>query len=129
MRILIIDDEQDIRTTSGLLLEAYGYEVRTARDGLQGLERVKQWRPDVVLLDLHMAGMDGFVTARKLRRQCAGTPMLIIACSAHCGDAPTHNLAVAAGCDECLMKPIDWEKLLAMLSRFDAEISGEAVLS
>ena len=129
MRILIIDDEQDIRTTSGLLLEAYGYEVRTARDGLQGLERVKQSRPDVVLLDLHMAGMDGFVTARKLRRECADRPLLIIACSAHCGDAPTRNLAIAAGCDECLMKPIDWEKLLAMLSRFEKHMSEEAALS
>ena len=129
MRILIIDDEHDIRTTSRLLLEAWGYEVRTAKDGAHALGCVESWTPDAVLVDLNMAGMDGFVTTRKLRRACAGAPLLIIACSAHCGDAPTRDLALAAGCDECLMKPVEWERLRALLTRFQTAISKEAVTS
>ena len=129
MRILIVDDEHDIRTTSRLLLEAWGYEVHTAKDGADALDCVESWTPDAVLVDLSMAGIDGFVTTRKLRRACGGAPLLIVACSAHCGDAPTRNLALAAGCDECLMKPVDWERLRAMLTRFQTAISMQAIPS
>jgi two-component system response regulator MprA len=123
MRILVTDDEPDIRITSTALLVELGHEVRSAGNGIEALECAAQWAPQIVLIDLNMPGMDGFLATRKLRA-VDSTPRLIIACSAHVQDPLTYALARAAGCDECLTKPVDWDRLQALIAEFERKHPG-----
>lgn len=66
-RILIIDDEESVRDAYCLALEAAGYEVEQAENGLAGLEAVQRKRPDLIFLDLRMPGMDGVETLRRMK--------------------------------------------------------------
>ena len=66
-KILVIDDDPDIREVLTLVLEAEGYRVTTANYGADGLEKIKQGKPDLVILDLIMPGMGGFAVYKKLK--------------------------------------------------------------
>lgn len=119
MRVLVVDDEQDIRFTSQVLREHLGYEVRTAKDGRLGLEYVDEWAPHAVLMDLSMPTLDGFLATRKLRQTDNGRNILVIVCSAHAQDELTAQLALAAGCDACCTKPVDWTRVHKLLADFE----------
>jgi len=81
-RILIVDDDPDIRVAIGAVLEARGYQVVTACDGEEALEKLKEERPDLMILDLLMPKMDGFAVCRELRdprrAKYANIPILIL---------------------------------------------------
>ena len=116
MRILLVDDDPDIRLITGMLLEAHGHTVVTAADGAEGVEAAKAAPPPhVVLLDLNMPVMDGFTAARKMREMPSAWRALIIAVSAYLGDKAWCDRAVAAGVDECLAKPMDYQRLARLL--------------
>lgn len=66
-KILIIDDDPDIREVLSILLESQGYQVTTANYGVDGLERIREEVPDLVILDLIMPGMGGFSVYKKLK--------------------------------------------------------------
>ncbi|MBN1794485.1 MAG: response regulator [Candidatus Omnitrophica bacterium] len=68
-KILIIDDEVDILKTLTMCLELEGYEVITADDGAAGLEKARETKPDLILLDIGMPKQDGYMTLRKMRRE------------------------------------------------------------
>lgn len=68
-KILMIDDEEDILTTLSIRLESNGYEVVTARDGLEGLDVFDREKPDLILLDVMMPNMGGFQMLQKLREK------------------------------------------------------------
>ena len=123
MRVLVVDDESDIRHTTQALLEHFGHEVRTAKNGELAVECATHWRPHFVLVDLSMPVMDGFVATRKLRGLPGSTPMQIVACSAHVQDPLTESLARAAGCDACFVKPMDWERLKTMMAEFERRLT------
>ena len=127
MRVLITDDEADIRLTMSALLEHFGYSVRTAQNGAEALRCAEQWVPDVVLMDLSMPVMDGFLAMRKLRKTLGHDAMLIVAYSAHLQDPMTRQLARAAGCDECLTKPVDADFLQELLSRHKRRLAASDV--
>ena len=65
-RILIVDDDPDIREAISAVLESHSYQVFTATDGREGLEKLKEERPDLMILDLMMPGMDGFDVLKEL---------------------------------------------------------------
>lgn len=67
MKILIVDDDPDILAAMTVPLEARGYEVVTARDGIEGLANLKAERPDLLILDLLMPKMDGFAVCKELQ--------------------------------------------------------------
>src|SRR5690349_22861333 len=67
LRVLVVDDDAAIRMVWALNLELAGFEVLEAEDGLLGLERAREDRPDLVLLDVRMPGLDGFELAQQLR--------------------------------------------------------------
>ena len=69
LRFLIADDNKDAAETLGALLSHECHEVRLARDGLQAVELARSWEPDVVVLDLQMPAMSGFVAAEVIRRE------------------------------------------------------------
>ncbi len=81
-KILVVDDEPDILEAIGIVLEAQGYEVVTARDGIEGLEKLKEEKPDMMILDLLMPRMDGFEVCKELkdprRAKYAHVPIIIL---------------------------------------------------
>src|SRR3982751_823737 len=111
MHILVVDDEPDIRDTTQMLLQHYGHSVETAANGAEALEIAAKRRPNVVLLDLNMPVMDGFAAARKLREMWNSTAVMIVVVSAYAGNREWCDRALAAGADECLPKPLDWQRL------------------
>ena len=105
-KVLIIEDnEQNLYLTS-YLLENSGYEVIPSRDGAQGCAMAGVVQPDVILLDIQLPGMDGYATARELRKQprIKDTPIVAVTSYAMPGDK---EKALSAGCTGYIEKPID----------------------
>src|SRR3954451_20078231 len=101
-RILLIDDEDDVRLSLRLLLEVSGYEVEEADDGLDGVQKALSWGPDVALVDLDMPVMDGYGLARRVREALGGAIRLIALTG-----RDDRDRALAAGFDDHLLKPAD----------------------
>ncbi len=66
-KILVVDDDPDVLEAIGIVLEAKGYEVITAQDGVEGLTKLKEERPDLMILDLLMPRLDGFGVCKELK--------------------------------------------------------------
>ncbi len=115
MRILVVDDDPDIRETLRLLLALEGYEVDAAEDGLEGLARLRAGpRPSLILLDLMMPRLDGEGLVREMRRDpsLAEVPVVILS-----GHGAARCKAAELGVAGCLVKPIELEELLATIRR------------
>lgn len=111
--VLIAEDDDDSRAMMRTLLERKGYYVTEAADGEQAIEVALSERPALILLDLKLAGSD----TRRLRQQAKVASVPIILVSGW--DLATYEeIALSAGCNECLPKPIDFDRLEAMLNRY-----------
>ena len=115
-RVLIADDEQDIKDVMQLFLESQGYEVETAYDGLDALDRIKTWQPDVVLLDIMMPVMDGIAVCRKIRSDEATKNVAVIMVSA-ASKREKEGEAYQAGADGYILKPFEPGDLSAVIER------------
>ena len=104
-QVLIVEDNADHAQTLGLILELRGHRLQIATDGLAAIELARRLRPDVVLLDLGLPGVDGFEVARRLKRE-HGDAVRIIALSAY-GTENDRQQSMEAGCEVHLMKPAD----------------------
>ena len=116
-KILIIDDEEDIREVASLSLETVaGWEVIKASSGSQGVARAAEHRPDAILLDVMMPGMDGPDTFRELRRNpaTAGIPVLLLTAKVQGSD---QRRFAGLGVEAVLFKPFDPLTLSAQISR------------
>ena len=112
MRILVVDDEPAVRDALERALRLDGYDVALAGDGAQGLAALAAGRPDAVVLDVLMPGIDGLETCRRLRAQGDRTPVLILTAR----DAIADRVAgLDSGADDYLVKPFALEELLARL--------------
>jgi PAS domain S-box-containing protein len=105
-RILVVDDNVDAATTLQLLLKSLGHEACAAFDGQQALSMAAAFRPDVVLLDIGMPGLDGYEVARRLRALKRVEPLRIIAVTGW-GQEADRTRAREAGFDVHLVKPVD----------------------
>ena len=117
-RVLVVDDNVDAAESLAMLLAIGGHEVATARDGPTGLERVVAFRPDVMLLDLGMPGMDGYETARRVREMQEGRKLVLVALTGW-GQEEDRRRTNEAGFDFHMVKPVDpaaLRELLATLS-------------
>ena len=115
--VLIVDDHPLSRELVGDLLEAAGYTVLQAEDGLGLLERVQAEQPDLILLDLQLPGVDGLTLARQLTVHPETRHIPILAMSAHA--SPERRAQVmAAGCADFLAKPLDTHAVLFTIARF-----------
>jgi two-component system, OmpR family, response regulator MprA len=114
MRLLVVDDDPDVRDSLQQSLEFEGYEVDTARDGAQALRLVltaqDSARPDLTILDLMMPGIDGRETCRRLRAAGERMPVLMLTARDGLGDKV---MGLDAGADDYLVKPFALEELLA----------------
>ena len=79
LHILVVQDNPDAAESLAKLLKLFGNEVRVAGGGPQALEAVRGWRPDFILLDLDLPGMDGYEVARRLRQEAACRNSVLIA--------------------------------------------------
>ena len=115
-RVLIIDDEDDIREVAALSLETVaGWEVITANSGAQGLARAAEFHPDAVLLDVMMPGMDGPTTFRELRANPATAKIPVLLLTAKVQSSDQRRFA-DLGVDAILFKPFDPLTLAAQIA-------------
>ena len=112
--ILVIEDYSDSRTLLSSLLRAKGYKVVEARDGKEGLLQANRITPDLILMDLAMPEMDGVEATRRIRQRHTLSRTPIFAISAYATADVKHD-AIAAGCAEVFIKPLDIETLLGKI--------------
>jgi DNA-binding response OmpR family regulator len=118
--ILIADDELHILELVRVTLEGDGVEVLTAVDGLEALDLALTLRPEIVLLDVQMPGLDGLEVCRRLRSEprLAGTSIIMLTAAAQAADAAR---GLAAGADHYLTKPFSPIRLLSVIRTFRPE--------
>lgn len=115
-RLLLVDDEDDIRLLARIILEGAGYDVVDAPSGERALELIDAMRVDLVLLDIRMAGMDGWeVMAAIAQRPDDGRPR-VLACSAYVAPKVLDR-SLELGCVEVLVKPFTPDECLAAVRR------------
>jgi CheY-like chemotaxis protein len=114
-RIVIVDDNADIRDLLQIKLKKLGHAVETAGDGNAGLQRISESRPDIAIIDIGMPGMDGYEVAKRVREHLEDG-ILLIALTGF-GQADDRERAAAAGFDEHLTKPIRVEELQQIFMR------------
>jgi two-component system CheB/CheR fusion protein len=115
LQVLIVEDNPDAAHALRMLLELCGYDVSLARTGAEGLAVAKAKRPQVVLCDIGLPGMDGYQVATALRQDPQTAETRLIAVTAY-GMEEDRRRALAAGFDVHLVKPVDCDKLLQHLS-------------
>lgn len=110
-RILVVDDDQAIAEMVSIVLRGKGFEVVTTPDGASALEAFGQVRPDLVLLDLMLPGMDGIEVCRRLRRD-SGVPVIMLTARSDTADVVE---GLEAGADDYLTKPFEPDELVARI--------------
>lgn len=110
MRVLVVDDQEDVALSMAAMLEMQGHQVRTALNGYDALREAGEFRPDAVLLDIGLPVMDGYEIARRLRALPHGKRLRIIAISGY-GDATARARGREAGFDAHLIKPVDFDQI------------------
>lgn len=110
-RVLVIDDEPEIGRAVRLGLQSAGYTVEWEERGQAGIERVAQWRPDVILLDLSLPDLDGVEVCKRLRGWIK-TPIIVLSVRAHEADKVA---ALEQGADDYLTKPFGMGELIARI--------------
>ncbi len=117
IKVLYIEDNDDNVYMLKMRLELLGdMEVLAAEDGEKGCEMAVNERPDIILMDLEMPGIDGWEATRRLKSNPQTRDIPIIALSAH-ALAGSRDKALAAGCDEFDTKPVEFDRLVATLRR------------
>ena len=130
-RVLVIEDSDDIRDLTTMLISSYGHQVSEAADGTTGLQAALDERPDVALVDIGLPGIDGFEVARRAR-EAIGDDIVLIALSGY-GQVEDARKAREAGFDLHMVKPVDASRLRKLLaterSQLRAAVQAQAAPS
>jgi len=115
--ILIVEDNRRSMLLIRDLLQIHGFRTLEAFDGEEGIARAKAERPDLILMDIQLPGMDGLTAARLLRQDPVTVGIPVVALTAHAmkGD---RERALKAGCNGYIAKPIDTRRFLAQVQAF-----------
>ena len=113
-RVLVVDDQDYILFALTQLLEAKGYEVRSALEGNEAIRIAKEFRPDVVLMDIALPGMNGFEVSLYLRNALELKDALVIGMSGYCSHL-LPGVATRVGFDHYMPKPVDVDVLFQLL--------------
>jgi len=122
-RILIVDDDRDVRESMAEYLQGHGYEVAAAESGEAMRKALAGGAPDVVLLDLNLPGEDGLSLARWLRAEHAGIPIIMVTAA---GEVVDRVVGLEVGADDYLAKPFDPRELRARLKSVLRRAGGQA---
>jgi len=115
LRVLVVDDNVDTATSLELLLRDSGYDVRTAYDGPIALQAALDYRPNVVLLDIGLPGLDGYEVAKRIRQQPALQNAVLVAMTGY-GQETDRQRSREAGFDHHLVKPVRFEQMQNILA-------------
>lgn len=122
-RILLVEDNEMNREMLSRRLLRKGYEVEIAVDGLQGVEMAGAQRPQLILMDLSLPGIDGWEATRRIKASPATRAIPVIALTAH-AMSDDRAKALAAGCDDFDTKPVDLARLLDKMESLLASTAG-----
>jgi len=113
-KILIADDEEDVKFVIQLFLESKGYEIVTAFDGLDAIDKARAEKPDLILLDIMMPLIDGFEVCRKLKadKDTAGIPIVMISAASQ---TESKKKGLEAGASDYIVKPFEPDHLHKVL--------------
>jgi len=111
----IVDDNVDAAESMAMLLRLNGHQVETAYSGATGLEAAASCRPEVVLLDISLPGMNGYEVAQELRRRPETAKLMLVALTGY-GREEDRRLAREAGFDHHFTKPVRSDALLTLLN-------------
>ena len=114
VKILAVDDEDDVRRLIQIKLKKEGFEVLTASNGLEGLEKARDEHPDVVLLDVMMPKMDGYTAAAKIKAEVSPAPIVIML-TARGAEADVVE-GLTGGADDYIVKPFAPRELIARIN-------------
>jgi signal transduction histidine kinase/ActR/RegA family two-component response regulator len=114
-RVLVVEDQSDMREILRFALEDAGHVVFEAADGPAAIAAVERYEPDVALIDIGLPGFDGYEVARRIRSIRSAAPMLLVAVTGY-GQPDDRRRSSAAGFDVHLVKPIDVERLHALIT-------------
>jgi PAS domain S-box-containing protein len=122
-RVLVVDDNADAAMSLAMLLQIAGNETHVVHDGLAALDAAREFRPNVMLLDIGMPKLDGYEVCRRLRSQPWGAEIFVIALTGW-GQEDDRRKSAAAGFDGHLVKPIEPEMLSNLLATLPARREG-----
>ncbi|MFE5919181.1 response regulator transcription factor [Streptomyces sp. NPDC056468] len=111
-KVLVVDDEPEVRYAVEDGLEVEGYQVRGAEDGMAALTAIADWEPDAVVLDVMLPGLDGLAVCRCLRALGDRTPVLVLTAL---GSVSERVDGLEAGADDYLVKPFALDELVARI--------------
>ncbi|MBK8978682.1 MAG: response regulator [Planctomycetes bacterium] len=114
--VLIIEDEKLIIVSTQMVLEAAGFRVEAADNGEEGIEKARKLRPDLVLLDIMMPGIDGWETLTRLKRDpdTSGIPVIIFTAREH---ARGHQKSTEMGAADYFRKPFEPDELIELVEK------------
>jgi DNA-binding response OmpR family regulator len=110
-KILLVDDSSTVLLMEKMILSKSEYDVVTARDGIEGVEKALRERPDLILMDVVMPRMDGFEAVRKLREDDSTRAIPVIMVTTR-GELQSVETGYASGCSDYVTKPINGLELL-----------------
>ena len=119
-KILVVDDDANICELLRLYLTKEGYQVTTAGDGEEGLEKFNQIKPDMVLLDVMMPRMDGLEVCRRIRK-AGNTPVMMLTAK---GETFDKVLGLELGADDYIVKPFDTKEVVARIKAIARRVSA-----
>ena len=115
-KVLVVEDNDDMREALGILLTQDGHKVHAANDGPSGLKAALTFRPDIALLDLGLPGFDGYALARSIRAHDEGKQIYLVALTGY-GQPEDRLRSKEAGFDELVVKPLDVNQLTLLVQR------------
>lgn len=125
LQILVVEDDSDIRMATARVLRKAGHRVEEAEAGAQALERVRQDRPDLVLLDVDMPDMDGYAVCRAIKTDPALKGIYVMMVSGTRTDSDDQSQGLETGADGYVTRPIANRELLARIMAMERIIRAE----
>ena len=121
MRVMIVEDNEALAQTTGWLVEMLGYDYKLASNGKQAIDMAKDYRPNVMMLDIGLPGMNGYELCQALKPmpELAGT---VFIAQTGWGESEHRKLTKEAGFDHHLVKPLYLEALQSLLGDIEAQI-------